>query len=366
MKENSGNDFFVGVSIAFITIGIGILMFFSFMDRTPINIAKNEEVKENASVQNSEKINQIEKQLFPNFNYSKHAITPNMPPFSKYKFIYTYTINVNDYIKNAELLIPIPANEKEKQYISDFLISPKPSLYLRIKGNLIAKYNFKELKPGQYNIIINGTAQVRTYNIKTAKKLNKNITPASDLTKYLQPETAIESDDNDILGVANTIDGYTQEEIIENVYKYIQENMSYRITNTLASAKQALMNRYGKCSEYSSVMVALLRARGIPARIAIGNIAREFDNQHNWVEVYFDEYGWVTYDPTVAPKIVKVHAPSGKLLRIEKHYDVSHDDIKYIKSGINAFSPYYLRYEAENKSDETVNIQQNINISDEI
>ena len=361
------NSISVIFKTVFITIVIWFVVFILILSENPDKVIKDEAIqKKDAAIQNKDNNKQIEKRLFPKFDTSKLPVTPNMPPFSKYKFIYTYTINVLENISNVELLIPLPVNENEKQYISDFLISPKPSFYSRVKGNLIAKYNFKQLKPGQYDIIINGTAHVRTYNIKTAKKLNKNITPAGDITKYIQPERAIESDDNDILGVANSIDGYTKEEIIENVYKYIQDNMTYRITADLASAKQALINRYGKCSEYSSVMVALLRARGIPSRVVMGNIAREFDNQHNWVEVYFDEYGWVSYDPTVAPSVVKIHAPNGKLLRIEKQYDVSHDDIKYIKSGINAFSPYYLRYDSENQSDDIVYIKQNIDIINEI
>jgi hypothetical protein len=54
-------------------------------------------------------------------------------------------------------------------------------------------------------------------------------------------------------------------------------------------------------------MVVLCRAAGIPARVATGfapGVASSdgFDlrsmDKHAWVEVYFPDYGWVTFDPT--------------------------------------------------------------------
>ena len=46
-------------------------------------------------------------------------------------------------------------------------------------------------------------------------------------------------------------------------------------------------------------MVTLCRIKNIPARIVAGNIAINGKNsKHNWVEVYYSEYGWVMYDPT--------------------------------------------------------------------
>src|SRR5262245_66334104 len=56
-------------------------------------------------------------------------------------------------------------------------------------------------------------------------------------------------------------------------------------------------------------MAVMLRTLGIPTRVVNGfrggelndltgrYIVRERD-AHSWVEVYFPEYGWVTFDPT--------------------------------------------------------------------
>ena len=65
----------------------------------------------------------------------------------------------------------------------------------------------------------------------------------------------------------------------------------------------------GYCQHFSGAMALLLRMGGIPARVATGFspggfskrrdawIVRDTD-AHAWVEAWFDELGWVAYDPT--------------------------------------------------------------------
>jgi transglutaminase-like putative cysteine protease len=65
----------------------------------------------------------------------------------------------------------------------------------------------------------------------------------------------------------------------------------------------------GYCQHFSAAMALLLRMGGIPARVATGFspggfskrkqawIVRDTD-AHSWVEAWFDDYGWVTLDPT--------------------------------------------------------------------
>jgi protein-glutamine gamma-glutamyltransferase len=65
----------------------------------------------------------------------------------------------------------------------------------------------------------------------------------------------------------------------------------------------------GYCQHFAGAMALLLRMGGIPARVATGFspggfskrrnawIVRDTD-AHAWVEAWYDELGWVTYDPT--------------------------------------------------------------------
>lgn len=82
-----------------------------------------------------------------------------------------------------------------------------------------------------------------------------------------------------------------------------------------ATAAQATLEhflfqrRQGHCEYFSTATVVLLRAAGIQARSVNGFLGGEWSqfgnylavtqNQaHSWVEVWFPNYGWVTFDPT--------------------------------------------------------------------
>jgi transglutaminase-like putative cysteine protease len=67
----------------------------------------------------------------------------------------------------------------------------------------------------------------------------------------------------------------------------------------------------GYCDYYGSAFVVLARAVGIPARLAIGYAMGGYSYErgcyvvverdaHSWPEVYFGEYGWISFEPTAA------------------------------------------------------------------
>ena len=65
----------------------------------------------------------------------------------------------------------------------------------------------------------------------------------------------------------------------------------------------------GYSDYFASSMVVMLRAVGVPARLAAGyapgeydpenavRVIRDFDS-HGWVQVFFPEYGWIDFEPT--------------------------------------------------------------------
>jgi len=65
----------------------------------------------------------------------------------------------------------------------------------------------------------------------------------------------------------------------------------------------------GYCQQFAGTMAVLLRAIGIPARVAMGFTPGRFDprdhrwhitgsNAHAWVEVQFPQFGWLGFEPT--------------------------------------------------------------------
>lgn len=71
-----------------------------------------------------------------------------------------------------------------------------------------------------------------------------------------------------------------------------------------------LTDRTGYCVQFASSMTIMARSLGLPARIGVGFLPgektgdNEFTvrgrNAHAWTEVFFDNVGWVRFDPTPA------------------------------------------------------------------
>lgn len=68
-------------------------------------------------------------------------------------------------------------------------------------------------------------------------------------------------------------------------------------------------SREGYCNYYASAMAIMLRSQGIPTRLGRGFAAGEYNEDnglyrvrardaHVWVEVFFNDYGWVPFEPT--------------------------------------------------------------------
>ena len=99
------------------------------------------------------------------------------------------------------------------------------------------------------------------------------------------------------------------------IYDWCCSNM-YRDPDTVGCGKGdvcALLKKPGgKCTDISSVFIALCRASGVPAReifsIRLGKKAEEniTTYQHCWAEFFLPGYGWVTADPADVRKAMLV------------------------------------------------------------
>jgi transglutaminase-like putative cysteine protease len=130
-----------------------------------------------------------------------------------------------------------------------------------------------------------------------------------DIDAYLKPEPLIESDAPEIRAeaekaVAGASDARTR---AEKLTRYVNGLLDKKPTISLPSARDVLRTKVGDCNEHTALYVAMARAIGIPARIAVGltyvrGITGAF-YYHAWPEVYIDEGGgrglWLPVDPTL-------------------------------------------------------------------
>ncbi len=142
---------------------------------------------------------------------------------------------------------------------------------------------------------------------------------------YTSYQPYCETNDTGIINTSLSLtDGLSSlNDMIEAIYLYVVENLQYVAMTDSIGAAASLSTKAGDCSEFSSLMVALLRTVGIPARKVLGislvdedpssqtpkydlevgdvwSYSTDEDNipGHAWVQYYIPEIGWVSADPT--------------------------------------------------------------------
>ena len=129
-----------------------------------------------------------------------------------------------------------------------------------------------------------------------------------EASRYLAPEALIESDDPSIIAEATRavagVEGTRAR--AERLTRYVNALLDKKPTISLPSAREVLRTKVGDCNEHTALYVAMARALGIPARIAVGlayvrGVQGAF-YYHAWPEVYLDEGKgrglWLPVDPT--------------------------------------------------------------------
>lgn len=210
-----------------------------------------------------------------------------------------YSSNSCDY----ELLLP--AYRIGKQEVLEYKYSVEPNSIIKTnRSEYIAKWkniSFSELK--KTSIDVNMIIRIKKYDLNTAKFKSIIDTANLDTLNYLIEERNFQIKSKNIVKVANTLIGSTREEITNSIFDYVIGHLEYyNYIDVDRGAKKALKQGKGDCTEYSELMVTLCRTKQIPAKIIKGLTIKKGGEvgRHNWVEVYFPQYGWVAFDPTWA------------------------------------------------------------------
>ena len=143
-------------------------------------------------------------------------------------------------------------------------------------------------------------AQLFRYDLQTAQKsLKQKPTASVKLAEFLKNEDKIEVNAEAIQKAAANIGGGNQSEIVKQVHDFVTGHLKYVYSKKSNGALYAMKNGRGDCDEFTSLFVALCRAKKIPARWVTGYTA-SWNNtpRHSWAEVFLKDYGWVPFDPS--------------------------------------------------------------------
>ena len=188
-------------------------------------------------------------------------------------------------------------------------ISPKDyELVVDEYGNHYAEFDFSK-QPA-------GTTQTVTIDYRVVvNELEYDLSACQGelLDDFIQPELHIESANPQIVALASKL-SRGKDTVCEQVrafYDYIGDNLVYTSNGKNWGAQTALGPMGADCTEYASLLVALSRARHIPARYFEGllYLDRETDAnakiEHAWPDMYLPTVGWTALDPTLGRILLK-------------------------------------------------------------
>jgi len=134
-----------------------------------------------------------------------------------------------------------------------------------------------------------------------------------EVSPYLKATAQVQSNDQRIRKLAKELtDGVTtQFDAVQRILTWIVDNVRYVTPPKEYDAIYALQERKGNCQNFSHLSAALMRTVGIPVRIVNGvtlnqpfNVSRQGgvltfkmgQGRHSWIEVWFEDLGWVPFD----------------------------------------------------------------------
>ena len=109
---------------------------------------------------------------------------------------------------------------------------------------------------------------------------------------------------------------YDKAKAIDDYFTDGQNGFTYSTVTKPGNSGSALVDflthRQGYCEQYAAAMAVMLRLAGIPSRVVLGYTHKTkatapdgsiiwsvlTSDAHAWVEAYFDQIGWVPFDPT--------------------------------------------------------------------
>lgn len=209
------------------------------------------------------------------------------------RFIFTFINPLERGLTEQRFWTYLPANLPPVQRLQNVQASMPFRLHEDRWGHRILELEFGDIQPfGRKTVTV--TAEVELNSTGAWQSVPNH-------TEWLGSERFIESDDPTIRAFAMPLQKNSDLDTARAIYDWVRGNLRYAgYLEEERGALRALQDRWGDCTEYADLVVALARAAGIPARMVGGFVStQDFiprpQDYHNWAELYLDG-GWRVVD----------------------------------------------------------------------
>ncbi len=254
------------------------------------------------------------KYSFTQQDLAKQAIALTFGDQTVYNVNFNFPLRNDGAVARTMTVTLPPDTSSQKVYINS--LDPKPkATRLDSDGNILADFTVPARTTITVKTNISAVVKYLEYDLSAGgakgdipADLVKTYTAHTRYWQTLDPDIVIKAKQAaaDIPKVADQIKAI-QKTVVDTL-SYNDKKIKYNVRQGAAKALQNPTNAV--CLEYSDLMIALLRAQGIPARMPVGYAytgdlkasKAVSDSLHSWVEAYIPNVGWINVDPTWGEK----------------------------------------------------------------
>lgn len=234
------------------------------------------------------------------------------PDFRVFRF--SYEVLATDFPSDqaVDIYIPLPREDLGQRILEPQLLSSVPasegaeSTY----GNT---YYHLHRDAGSQQPISASLSWVVERSLLQASGANGVLTAAD--ARYLEPNTLVPVGHDVLQPILSEIHQMRSDDsaaaTARAIYDWVVDNVEYKKVGTgwgNGDTFWACSERYGNCTDFHALFIALARTEGIPARFEIGfpvpldRSEGVIGGYHCWVQFYLPERGWVPIDASEAAK----------------------------------------------------------------
>jgi hypothetical protein len=122
-----------------------------------------------------------------------------------------------------------------------------------------------------------------------------------EIAELLEPNALIQSNDPELQAMARRIVAGETDALRAALalQRWVAEHLTFDLGVVIAASNEVLRNRRGTCASYATLLTALLRAAGFPARYVLGYVYVDgILGGHAWTEVFLGGR-WIPFDGAV-------------------------------------------------------------------
>ncbi|MBD3285415.1 T9SS type A sorting domain-containing protein [candidate division WOR-3 bacterium] len=246
------------------------------------------------------------------FQEGEFLSVPDYYPGDSFLSHITFTYSVANYgpgnLDSIYLYLAVPTDRAHQELLTPLEYNPAPLSTLTDEWGLDITY-YQDQVSNDDSVTYTYEVAVKTTDYDYGLDPD-SVGQAGDIPSEIADEYTVDGSKYDIANpvIADAADMAVGEEtdyyqIVRKLHDFVIDTLHYVLDGKWDDAPQVLLQGHGSCSEYTMLMIALCRAKGIPARYVGGTYLKQWypyrdEVFHRWTEIYFPNYGWVSVDCT--------------------------------------------------------------------